>query len=269
MFPASIVATIGAELAFTLYVSVYGLSNLVGHTFKILAFYFFYRALVVSGLRRPVETLFLDLKQAQMAVTASLDGTALMDLDGRITFANPALAAMWGRSRSEDMLGVRAEECFADPEVVPEAWRLLFAEGRWEGELTARRHDGRTFDIRLALALVYDEQEVPVAVLASVADISLRKRLEKEKERRNQLQWVGRLAAGIAHDFNNLLTGVLGSLSLAKTEEEAKARGTLIEEAEESCRRAVSLTSELLTFSDGGASVLRIIDVNQLVKQAC
>ena len=40
LLTASIITLIGAELAFTFYVSVYGFSNLVGHLLKICSFYF-------------------------------------------------------------------------------------------------------------------------------------------------------------------------------------------------------------------------------------
>ena len=61
----SIAFTIGAELAFTFYVSVYGLSNLTGHCFKIVAYYLVYKAIVATGLKRPYDLLFRDLKQSE------------------------------------------------------------------------------------------------------------------------------------------------------------------------------------------------------------
>ncbi len=51
------------ELAFTLYISNYGFSNLVGHYFKLLAFYFSYRALVETSIREPYNTIFNELKR--------------------------------------------------------------------------------------------------------------------------------------------------------------------------------------------------------------
>lgn len=51
------------ELAFTLYVSNYGFSNLIGHYFKLLAFYFSYRALVETSIREPYNTIFNELKK--------------------------------------------------------------------------------------------------------------------------------------------------------------------------------------------------------------
>ncbi len=64
---ASLAATIGTELCFTFYVHLYGLSNLVGHLFKILSFYFMYRAIIVTGLERPYDLLFRDLSRAKDA----------------------------------------------------------------------------------------------------------------------------------------------------------------------------------------------------------
>lgn len=54
----SIVLTIGAELAFTFYISVYGLSNLIGHYFKLLSFCFIYKALIETALVKPYNLIF-------------------------------------------------------------------------------------------------------------------------------------------------------------------------------------------------------------------
>jgi len=63
MIIASITSTIGAELAFTFYVSVYGTSNLIGHYFKILSFFLIYRAVIVNGLKKPYSIMFRNLKK--------------------------------------------------------------------------------------------------------------------------------------------------------------------------------------------------------------
>ena len=53
----SIVFTMIAELAFTMYVSVFGLSNLVGHIFKLFSFWLIYNSIVVSNLQKPYAVL--------------------------------------------------------------------------------------------------------------------------------------------------------------------------------------------------------------------
>jgi diguanylate cyclase (GGDEF)-like protein len=58
----SLLFTIASELAFTFYVSNYGLSNLVGHYYKIFSFYFLYKAIVVKGINAPFSLVFRELK---------------------------------------------------------------------------------------------------------------------------------------------------------------------------------------------------------------
>ncbi len=74
LLTASIVLTVASELAFTFYVSVYGLSNLIGHYLKIISFYLIYRGLIETGLRQPYEFLFRNLKQSQERLRAIYDG---------------------------------------------------------------------------------------------------------------------------------------------------------------------------------------------------
>ena len=67
----SILSTMIAELAFTFYIGVYDLSNLVGHIFKIISFYLIYLAIIQKGLEDPLHTLFTRLKKSEdFTVTA-------------------------------------------------------------------------------------------------------------------------------------------------------------------------------------------------------
>ncbi len=58
---AAMAVTVAAELAFTFYISVYGVSNMAGHLFKIVSFFFVYLALVRSTVTRPQATVFREL----------------------------------------------------------------------------------------------------------------------------------------------------------------------------------------------------------------
>jgi signal transduction histidine kinase len=61
LLSSAITAFIAAELAFTLYSDVYGISNTVGHFLKVAGFYFIYKALIETGLARPYALLFREL----------------------------------------------------------------------------------------------------------------------------------------------------------------------------------------------------------------
>jgi HD-GYP domain-containing protein (c-di-GMP phosphodiesterase class II) len=69
----SLVTLVFAELAFTTYISVYGFANFVGHLLRIISFYFLYQAIVVSGLMRPYDLLFRDLKQSEYRLQQARD----------------------------------------------------------------------------------------------------------------------------------------------------------------------------------------------------
>lgn len=59
----SIFLTIASELAFTLYIEVYGLFNLFGHLLKLVSFYIIYKAIIETTLKNPYNLLFRKLKQ--------------------------------------------------------------------------------------------------------------------------------------------------------------------------------------------------------------
>jgi len=68
---AATVLNIFAELAFTFYVSVFGLSNLFGHIFRLIAFYLIYRAIIQTGLEQPYALLFKQTADSMERMRAS------------------------------------------------------------------------------------------------------------------------------------------------------------------------------------------------------
>ena len=69
----SLISTIISELAFTIYISNYGLSNLVGHYFKIFSFCLIYQALIKTGVEKPFELIFLDLERVNQGLKQEID----------------------------------------------------------------------------------------------------------------------------------------------------------------------------------------------------
>jgi signal transduction histidine kinase/PAS domain-containing protein len=62
---AAMALAVATEMAFTLYTDVYGVANMVGHLLNVVSFYFIYRALIETGLTKPYELLFRNLKQSE------------------------------------------------------------------------------------------------------------------------------------------------------------------------------------------------------------
>ena len=75
---ASVAASLVGELSFIFYLRVFDLSNLAGHLCKVASQYFIYRAIIIKGLRQPLDLLFhqLNTKQGQLtALNDSLEQT--------------------------------------------------------------------------------------------------------------------------------------------------------------------------------------------------
>ena len=62
---AAMALAVATEMSFTIYTDVYGIANMVGHLLNVVSFYFIYRALVETGLTKPYELLFRNLKQSE------------------------------------------------------------------------------------------------------------------------------------------------------------------------------------------------------------
>jgi len=69
---ASIIFTIISELAFTFYISNYGISNIVGHYFKIFSFYLIYKAIVETGIIEPTGIIFHEIDQLNIMLKQEL-----------------------------------------------------------------------------------------------------------------------------------------------------------------------------------------------------
>jgi len=65
LLSASILGAVGAKTAFIFYVSVYGLSNLIGHYLMVFSFFMMYKAIVETGISNPSEILFRELRQRE------------------------------------------------------------------------------------------------------------------------------------------------------------------------------------------------------------
>jgi len=82
LITAGITCFIASELFFTIYSDVYGICNMSGHFLKFIGFLFLYKALIETGLSRPYDVLFRELKQSELRYR---------DLSDRLAHANADL----------------------------------------------------------------------------------------------------------------------------------------------------------------------------------
>jgi signal transduction histidine kinase len=104
----SIVLTIASEIFFTFYIHAYGLSNLIGHYFKVLSFYFIYKAIIETGISKPFHLLLRDLKRNEEKLETMVQkrteelSKALKELEeeSRLIQANNAILNLFTRKAS-------------------------------------------------------------------------------------------------------------------------------------------------------------------------
>ncbi len=204
-----IVAGVMAELAFTQYASVYDAANLLGHFFKIVSFYFIYKAIVENGYARPQELLFsrlaaseANLRQAQRLVQM---GSWEMNLGSG--------AAVW----SEELFRILGYTPGTEPEpgfdllrkhVHPDDWNTL------RQALDTAADLGRSFDMELRyvpeggkvrMAQLNCEVErgsrgLPARLFGAMRDVTLRRQAEQLR------QDVERITR---HDLKTPLNGII------------------------------------------------------------
>lgn len=103
----AIVFTMIAELAFTFYVSVYGLSNIVGHIFKLFSFWLIFMAIIRTTLHEP----FSVMSQGSSTYDAIPDATIVVDENGIIRQANYA-ACEFSRIENSNLVGQNNHDLF-------------------------------------------------------------------------------------------------------------------------------------------------------------
>ncbi len=107
-------------------------------------------------------------------------------------------------------------------------------------------------------------------ILASVRDISEKKKYENEIIKVKKLESISFLAGGIAHDFNNLLTGIIANISLMKffiEKGKLDQANRIIKKLDLITEKAQHLTNQLLTFSKGGEPVIEASSITDVITQ--
>lgn len=189
----SIVTSIVAELAFTLYAEPFGAWNLAGHLVRIAAYFAVYRALVYIGLKRPYDVLFRELSQTAEALRASEVryrstfeqanlGIAHVGLDGSWLTVNQRLAEITGYS--EDEMLAMSPHAITHPDDLARQSMLDadLIEGSIENyDLEKRyiRKDRAVIWVNITHSLLHAEDGTPRYFIATVEDVDRRKRAEE------------------------------------------------------------------------------------------
>ncbi|HPC83163.1 MAG TPA: PAS domain S-box protein [Thermoanaerobaculaceae bacterium] len=226
----------------------------------------------VSARKQAEEELWRLRELYESIVQDVTEGLILTDAEGRITFANRALAGMLGHAE-EELVG-RSWLTFVAPEHQAAAREAEVRRAAGEShryELELERRDGSRVAVLLGGRPRFDSVTGRFAgTLAVVTDLTERKRAEEERAKLQEqllqaqkLESIGRLAGGVAHDFNNMLNVIMGyaDLMLYQLHKDDPMRRKA-EEILKAARRSAALTRQLLAFSRKQTLQPQVLDLN-------
>ena len=191
------------------------------------------------------------------------DGFFAVDSDWELTYLNAEAEKIIGRKR-EELLGGLLWELF--PELVGSVFQANYEKVMAEQvamEFEASDSSGKSW---------FEVHAYPSNGGVSVffRDISERKKTESERLTKSKLESLGTLAGGIAHDLNNILTVISGNIGLAQIEAPADSGNLLgfLSKAGQAAQHAAHLSSQLLTFSKGGAPLKKVVSMGELLEHS-
>ncbi|MEJ2635594.1 MAG: PAS domain S-box protein [Calditrichia bacterium] len=127
-----------------------------------------------------------DLQVKDSAVESSLNAIALADLQGNLSYVNPAFLEIWGYDSPDEVLGRDSTGFWANPEQALGVIEILKSQGYWKGELKARRKNKSVFDALLTTSVVKNKNGKIISILGSFIDISDRKMYEEALRKANR-----------------------------------------------------------------------------------
>ncbi len=191
------------------------------------------------------------------------DGFYAVDQEWKFTYLNPEAERLLGRKRA-DLIGKELWSQFPELSNSPyeQNYRRVLQE-QIALEFEASDVTGKIW---------FEMRAYPSGSGVSVffRDVTERKRTEEERLTTSKLESLGTLAGGIAHDLNNILTVISGNIGLAQIEAPSESGSLLsfLSKAGQAAQHAAHLSSQLLTFSKGGAPLKRVTSISQLLAQA-
>ena len=192
-------------------------------------------ALVVTLLLRLVHRQQRQLRESEERYRAlfeqARDGIGVVRLgDYRLVEANDKFCEILGR-RQQDCTGRDVRELLpattgnAQPELM-----MVTPNGHSSAEIELMVQTPRGQSLPVAISFAPLSTDGEKVMIISLRDLSIRKRLEAEREemqrqvyQSSKLASIGELSAGVAHEINNPLNGVINFAQLLKDEERPRS----------------------------------------------
>ena len=211
-------------------------------------------------------------QRLRLVVESSPNGLLMVDEQGTIRMVNRQIDQLFGYERTE-LIGQPVEI------LVPQRMRshhpgdraefIAHSETRAMGkgrDLYGVRKDGQEFPLEIGLSPIRTSNGLNV--LASVVDISERKRIQEHLQKAERLAELGTLASGMAHEIGTPMNVILGRAEylLQRTADEGMKKGlvTIVSQVE----RITKVMNQLLAFARRRPVERRAVDLGEIVEDS-
>lgn len=203
---------------------------------------------------------------AREILDTQADGVALLRLDGRVRWANPALASLLGRSA----VALEGTDMAARLPGV----RLDAAAPVDTAECELVRSPDDIVAVAVSTTVLRDKRSLPLGLVLVVRDLREVAALRARLVTSGRLAAVGELAAGVAHEINNPIAyvranlGALGDL-FDKLDEPTPAMiregRELLDESLDGVDRVIDIVRDIRGFAHQGTSPREPVDLNAVL----
>ena len=143
----------------------------------------------------------------------------VVDLQGRVAYANPAFEDALGMSR-RSIVGAPLQDCFSERELLDSA-----LQGARDNQFAALRYDAllqRPSHETLPVHVVVAQSDHPGEVVVEMLPLEQQTRQEREERLLDQAQANKELIRNLAHEIKNPLGGIRGAAQLLQMELQSK-----------------------------------------------
>ena len=224
----------------------------------------------VTDVKRTEEAVLEREERLRSIIETAPDAIITIDDHGIISTFSRHAEQMFGYEASE-MIGENVKVLMPTPyreehdgyltHYKETGEKKIIGMGR---EVVARRKDGSTFPIHLAVnEMMIEGQRLFTGVLR---DMTEEKAREEQLRQAQKMEAVGQLTGGVAHDFNNLLTAILGNLEMLEVwhgDDERSEKA--ISQAQEAAQLGAELTGRLLAFARRQPLEPKVISLSDMV----
>ena len=215
------------------------------------------------------RTMERELKQQEEFRSRLLEGfpdlILVVDLEERYTFVSSRAHDILGY-RPEEMLGKKISEIEAhSPDLVSLYGTLVSGDQAFgAAEYAARHRDGSARTMRASGSRLVDSEGKISAVIFSLRDITIERKLERQIVESERLAAMGAMIGGVAHELNNPLTSILGVSELLQDTETNETSRKQLGMLQQQARRAAEIVQNLTYFSRPpapGKSRINLVEV--------